>query len=74
MIDWRSWLIPLFAVLVAVLINFFLKLLAKHEAFHWLEGRGSGLPLLNPFPTPCRYVFVYLGAAIALVFAVVFFR
>lgn len=64
-----------FVGVFAVALNFVLRVLAKRRAFRWLEERGtSGLLILNPFPTRYRYFIVYVGALVALVGAVVFFR
>jgi len=52
------------ATLFAVLLNYFLKRLARLKAFRWLERR---VYLFDPFPTPYRYFFVYLGGFVVLV-------
>lgn len=52
------------AALCAALLNSFLKRLARLKAFRWLERR---VYFFDFFPTPYRYVFVYLGALVMLV-------
>ena len=59
---------------VAVALNYGLKVLARLQRFRWLESGGSSLRIMNPFPTPYRYVFVYLGTLITFILAHICFR